>query len=249
VNADDFGLSQGVNRGVIEAHRHGIVTSASLMVRWPAAPLAARASESVPSLGVGLHVDLGEWYYEDGGWLPRYEVVDTADADAVGIELGEQLDAFLRLMGRPPTHLDSHQHVHRDPVVRRALVEMGDRLNVPVRMVSADVKYCGDFYGQDGRGFPNPEAITVDSLVRIIAALPEGVTELACHAGYGAGLETTYAAEREVEVRALCDPIVRAAVEASSVSLISFATWSSRTTGDERDGVSKPMLNHHIESE
>ena len=66
VNADDFGLSPGVNAGVARTHEEGIVTSASLMVRQPAAEEAAAYARATPALGVGLHVDLGEWVWQDG---------------------------------------------------------------------------------------------------------------------------------------------------------------------------------------
>src|SRR6266480_4583843 len=112
VNADDFGLSSGVNRGIAEAHRHGIVTSASLMVRKPAAIDAVAIARDCPELSLGLHLDLGEWAYRDGEWQPLYEVVDVADADAVRYEVLQQFDRFCELTGRTPTHLDSHQHVH-----------------------------------------------------------------------------------------------------------------------------------------
>ena len=84
VNADDFGRSPGVNRGIVRAHEHGVVTSASLMVRWAAAPEAARYARERPDLSLGLHVDLGEWEYRDGRWEPAYVVVDTYDPVAVG---------------------------------------------------------------------------------------------------------------------------------------------------------------------
>jgi len=225
VNADDFGLSAGVNRGIIEAHQNGIVTSTSLMVRWPDAVAAAALAQRHPTLGVGLHLDLGEWYYDEGEWPARYDVVDLEDHDAVQREVEEQVARFVNLMGRDPTHLDSHQHVHRDPFVRRVLVGIGDRLGVPVRAEGTGISYCGDFYGQDGRGYPVPEAITVDALVGIVWSLPEGTTELACHAGYGDGLVTTYAAERADEVRALCDRRVRSAIEERHVALSSFAPF------------------------
>src|SRR3954452_23338645 len=112
VNADDFGLSAGVNRGISEAHERGIVTSASLMVRGPAAEEAAAYARAHPALSVGLHLDLGEWAWHDGGWGSVYEVVRADDAEAVADEAGRQLPAFPRLAGRAPTHLDSHQHVH-----------------------------------------------------------------------------------------------------------------------------------------
>jgi hypothetical protein len=223
VNADDFGLSAGINRGIIEAHRRGIVTSASLMVRAPAAVEAATLAAANPALAVGLHVDLGEWYYADGEWPARYEVADLADADAVMHEVQRQLERFERLVGQLPTHVDSHQHVHNDPVVGPIVTRVGRRLGVPVRGTSPAVTYCGSFYGQDGRGYPVPDAITVEALVAIIAALPDGVTEVACHAGYGEGLETTYRDERADELATLCDPRARAALEAHHVELISFA--------------------------
>jgi predicted glycoside hydrolase/deacetylase ChbG (UPF0249 family) len=75
VNADDFGQSAGVNRGVIAAHERGVVTSASLMVRWPAAEEAASYARQRPGMSLGLHVDLGEWTFREGSWTPLYEVV------------------------------------------------------------------------------------------------------------------------------------------------------------------------------
>jgi predicted glycoside hydrolase/deacetylase ChbG (UPF0249 family) len=223
VNADDFGLSSGVNRGIVEAHRGGIVTSTSLMVRCPAAAEAAALGAENPALAVGLHVDLGEWYYADEAWPARYEVVELADADAVTDEVERQLAQFVRLVGRPPTHIDSHQHVHDDPVVRPIVARVGRRLGVPVRGTPHAPTYCGSFYGQDGRGFEVPEAITVEALVAIIAGLSDGVTEVACHAGYGDGLDTTYRDERARELAALCDPRARAALDEHHVELVSFA--------------------------
>ena len=61
VNADDLGLSGGVNRGIARAHDEGIVTSASAMVRRDAIEEAAELARSRPALSVGLHVDLSEW--------------------------------------------------------------------------------------------------------------------------------------------------------------------------------------------
>lgn len=228
VNADDFGLSPGVNRGIVEAHRNGIVTSTSLMVRWPAATAAVELSLANPALGIGLHVDLGEWYWVDGDWPARYEVVDLKDPAAVSAEVEAQAARFRDLVRRAPTHIDSHQHVHHDPVVWPLLVGLGERFGVPVRAApppdgGESIRYCGEFYGQDGRGYPVPEAITVEALVRIIDALPDGTTEIACHAGYGDGLDTTYADERALEVRALCDPRVRVAIEARDIELCTFA--------------------------
>ncbi len=222
VNADDFGQSAGVNRGVALAHEHGVVTSASLMVRWPAAADAAAYARSRPELSVGLHLDLGEWEYVDGDWRAHYQVVASEDRAAVAEEVTRQLNTFRRLMGRHPTHLDSHQHVHRQEPVGTRLRRAGDRLGIPVRLFTPRVRYSGEFYGQDGRGRPRPDAISVASLIGLLERLPAGVTELGCHPGYGDDLQTMYRDERATEVETLCHPEVRAAVARLGVRLCSF---------------------------
>ena len=222
VNADDFGQGPGINRGVVQAHERGIVTSASLMVRWPAATEAAVYARARPALSLGLHVDLGEWAFRDETWVPVYHVVPADDADAVAAEVEDQLAEFRRLVGRDPTHLDSHQHAHRHGPVRGILIELARQLGVPLRECSPSIRYCGAFYGQTGKGEPYPRAITVEALVQIIESLPAGITELGCHPGFGDGLETMYRDERIQEVYALCDPRVRAAVVRRGVQLRSF---------------------------
>jgi predicted glycoside hydrolase/deacetylase ChbG (UPF0249 family) len=222
VNADDFGRSPGVNRGVIRAREGGVVTSATLMVRWPAAEEAAAYARS-SSLSVGLHLDLGEWEYREGEWRDVYRVLAAETAEAVAEEIEHQLEQFESLVGRPPTHLDSHQHVHRDQPVRHALRRAGKRLGVPVRELTPGIAYSGVFFGQDGKGTPVPEAITVDALIETVRALPAGVTELACHPAAEVDHPSTYGGERIQEVEALCDPRVRAAIEDCGVALGSFA--------------------------
>jgi len=222
VNADDFGRSPGVNRGVIQAHKHGVVTSATLMVRWPAA-IEAAAYARRSSLSVGLHLDLGEWEYRDGEWHTLYQVLATETADSVAEELNCQLKQLERLIGRPPTHLDSHQHVHRDEPARSALMQAGERLGIPVRWFTPGISYSGAFFGQDSRGTPLPDAITVDALVEVIETLPAGVTELACHPAAQHDHDSAYAAERIQELETLCDPRVQAAIDHSDVDLRSFA--------------------------
>jgi len=222
VNADDFGLSSGVNRGIITAHTDGIVTSASLMVRAPAAREAAEYCRSYPSLSLGLHVDLGEWIYQNEDWIPLYHVVPTTDSKAVADEIMRQFDQFVHLTGGNPTHLDSHQHVHRHEPVRSILLSLARNLHVPLRHFSPGIHYCGDFYGQTAKGAPFPEAITVPKLVNTLLTLPSGITELGCHPGHPDDLNSSYRDERYSEVRTLCDPQVRTSITNAQISLCSF---------------------------
>jgi chitin disaccharide deacetylase len=221
VNADDFGRSPGINRGIARAHEEGIVTNASLMVRYPAAEEAARYAAEHAELGIGLHVDLGEWSYRDEEWRAVYEF-PASDGDTVAAEVRRQLEEFRRIVGSDPTHLDSHQHVHREEPVLGVMQELASRLGVPLRSFGADVSYCGSFYGQTSEGDSCADAISVEGLVGIIGELREGITELGCHPGVGSDYESSYVDEREREVETLCDPRVRAALRDEGIKLMSF---------------------------
>lgn len=226
VNADDFGLSPGVNRGIAESAEHGILTSASLMVRQPAAEAAAALARGRLEISVGLHLDLGEWVYRNGEWVPLYSVVANQDPAAVAGEVARQFEQFQKLMGRPPTHIDSHQHVHRDAPVRSIVADLARRLNVPLRDQAAGIVYCGDFYGQTAQGDSMPDALRPCALVKILEGLPDGVTELGCHPGFDDGLATAYRVERAVEVRTLCSPVVRDALGRLGIELCSFEDFA-----------------------
>jgi predicted glycoside hydrolase/deacetylase ChbG (UPF0249 family) len=194
------------------------------MVRWrPACVAAARISRAYPRLSVGLHLDFGEWQFREGAWTEVYRVVSTDDGDAIAAETTRQLESFRRLVRRDPTHLDTHQHLHRREPVRSVLKEMARGLSIPLRECHPKIEFRGDFYGQNSKGIPCAEKIGIERLLEIISALPQGVAELSCHPGKGIDAWTTYGKEREQELNVLCDPRVRAAIEAHGVELISFA--------------------------
>jgi predicted glycoside hydrolase/deacetylase ChbG (UPF0249 family)/Ser/Thr protein kinase RdoA (MazF antagonist) len=216
VNADDFGATPGVNRGILEAHARGIVTSTSLMVEAPAAPEAAEASREAPALAIGLHVDLGR----------------TPPADAAGVRriLERQAERFVALMGRTPTHLDSHRNSHLDPVALPEFQALASRWGIPLRGHSA-VRLLPSFYGQ-WHGESHPEQVGVESLLRMLGNIGPGITELICHPAYvDEALDSSYLLEREVERATLCDPDVRRALAVHGIRPASFEDVSRFLTG------------------
>lgn len=211
VDADDFGQSEGINRGIIKGYEQGIITSASLMVRRAAAADAARLSLEHPGLSVGMHFELCEWAYQNDEWTLLYEVVSENDADSVKEEFARQLDAFRQLFGRDPSHLNSHQHVHRSEPVRCVMLEAANWMGIPLREVHPSIRYCGDFYGQSRTGYPCHDFISVEWLKRIFSELEPGITELGCHPALELDFEGVYADERLLELSVLCDPHAPAA--------------------------------------
>jgi hopanoid biosynthesis associated protein HpnK len=147
INADDFGLCKGVNEGIVKAHTEGVLTSATLMTNMPGAEEAAALARSLPTLGVGVHLNL-----TDGRPLTkdsRVRLLSNAAGDfafnpynlcvlssfsaktreALGGELEAQIQWVLA-RGIKPTHLDSHKHIHCFPVLFRIVCELAGRFGI-----------------------------------------------------------------------------------------------------------------------
>lgn len=214
VNADDLGYSDGINRGITEAFDRGIVTSTSLMVDAPRAVEAVALARARPGLSLGLHVNFTN---------EEERLVEFTDPAACRADLLRQVARFEALVGRPPTHLDSHQHVHRGHTPRPVFREVADRLGVHLRD-DPPVAYKGGFYGQWEFGVSEPDKIGVAFLLRMLREeLTGGVYELCCHPGYfDPAAEFVYHRDRELELATLTDPRVRAAVEALGIRLVGF---------------------------
>jgi predicted glycoside hydrolase/deacetylase ChbG (UPF0249 family) len=240
VVADDFGLSAGVVEGIVEAHERGIVTSTSLMVNAPAAGEAFEAARRVPSLATGLHFVLTfgrpkgpegplERLLETDGSFRRNGSLahQQARPDEVREELRAQLREFETGVGRPPTHIDGHHHVHLHPGILRVAIEEAGRLGIPLRSTGWDVRerlrierirtcdrFVDEFYGDD---------VSEAKLLSILESIPEGTSELMCHpARPDMDLErlSSYVAPRRRELAALCAPGVRETVDRLGIDLV-----------------------------
>jgi predicted glycoside hydrolase/deacetylase ChbG (UPF0249 family) len=221
-NADDFGASEGVNRGIVECHRRGVVTSTTFMVTGRAAREAAALSRDCPALAIGLHFDV---------WGEDEREFDIHNRPAVRDEFRRQLDEFLRLMGRPPTHVDSHRHAHREPDVFPCFQELVAPLGVPLRG-DGRVNFVGGFYAQWEWKVTNLDYVGVPFLQRMLREeVPDGWTEFSCHPGYVTPDYTAvYLAEREAELRTLTDPRIRDCIVESGIRLDSYADLPGRGT-------------------
>ena len=244
VNADDLGLTAGVTRGILDAHRQGIVTSATAMVTLPARPDLEAEAAGLADLGLGLHLNL-TWgppaspadavpsLVDGEGRFPRdlRVLAERAEADEVRREVEAQLLAFERRFGRAPTHLDGHHHVHRLPGVMDAVLGVAQAARLPVRSQDPGfrdglrrhgVRTPDHFVGGDD---PAPYW-TLPRLLDTLAALPLGLTELMCHPGrYDEALAySRYGREREVELAALSDGEARATLERLDIRLCHFGT-------------------------
>ena len=213
VNGDDFGLARGVNDGIIEAHTNGILTSASLMVLAQAASEAATLARSHPELSVGLH------FVEDG-------TADLDDPGQAARSFETQLGRFRELIGRDPTHVDSHHHVHAEAERLATFKALAGRLGVPLRN-DGQVVYIGGFWPEWEPGVRNLDYIRRPFLRHLVdSEVGEGFTELGCHpARVTEDLCSSYLHERELELQTLTEDGLGKELEDAGVQLVSYHAW------------------------
>lgn len=270
VNADDLGWSEGVTEGILQAHRHGIVTSSTLAANMPAAAQAITLSRNFPELGVGVHLNVcqgpalsprgraelagpdGQMNHSGMGMIKRAFLRPRRMLPAIQDEFAAQIE-FALSAGLKPTHLDSHRHVHAWPPIFRLVMVLAQRYDIAFvrrhreslpadmpqapagqRRLSRILNFLG---GRCHRlaprlqptlgtlGVAHTGAIDAAVLLAVIAALPEGVSELMVHPGLARDLQagqTRLLASREAELRALCDQSVLAAISRHGVVLTHY---------------------------
>jgi len=238
VNADDWGMTRGVSEGIIDAHRHGIVSSTTVLVTASFdRDLVSRLLDT--DLGVGLHVNLtlgvpltrGRSLVDGHGRFVRdaRHAAARADAREVRAEVDAQAEKFRKVFRRAPTHLDTHHHVGLHAPVREAVLSVARELRVPVRSQddvarararSAGLRTPDHFFGESGPGAYWSPATTL----AVLRALPSGVSEFMTHPGwFDADLAySRYGRQRETEMVGLGTAAARAAAAALGITLCTF---------------------------
>ncbi|HSB79914.1 MAG TPA: ChbG/HpnK family deacetylase, partial [Candidatus Methylomirabilis sp.] len=223
--------------------RSGIVTSTTIMVNLPGLEMSRALAQAHPRLGLGLHLNLTFGppvlpprkvlsLVDDNGRFVRDHgrLREAGDPAEIRQELAAQVERFRVIFGLSPSHLDTHHHIHRHPRILEAVLDLAKGLNIPVRAFTPEMaaRIRGSRLPAVDRaqGDVGPEPYwTIQRLLAFLEMLQEGVTELICHPGYAdAALSTSsYSTQREGELRALCDPRVRVALEGAGIRPIAYA--------------------------
>ncbi len=147
INADDFGLHDGVNKAVAQAHTDGMLTSATIIANMPAANEAVKIARQLPALGVGVHLNLSEGrpiskeasvkclLDADGKFayspfrLSLLSIAGHKIRNAIRAELAAQIKWVID-NGLAPTHLDSHKHIHSFPAIFSIVCDLAKRFEI-----------------------------------------------------------------------------------------------------------------------
>ena len=225
-NADDFGFTRDVNQGIVEAHRHGILTATTLMATGAAFDNAVELARQNPELDIGVHLVLVDLE----GFPPSIpRLLFSLGRIRIYDELVRQVQKVLAA-GLIPTHLDTHKHTHLLPQVFNAMTRIAQEFHIPwVR------RRFGPFRWLPARGCRTTDHFTgfrltgrygAAELADLIRRLPEGSTEFMCHPGLCTAelraARTRLKESRRRELDALVSPEVSAALEESGVRLARY---------------------------
>ena len=192
INADDFGYSKSINKGILYAIKNGVVSSTSVMVYGNAADEAAEL-KNIEKISVGLHLHMEE------------------ATDNPKEEFDKQVEIFTKLVGRAPDHIDVHKprSSNMEPVTP-LLQAYSTEHNTPVRELG-HAKSIKTFFGinvKDGNNYIDPERVSVENLLSILESLDAGISEIMTHVGYSndelRGM-SSYSDTRELELNTLTD--------------------------------------------
>lgn len=251
VNADDFGLTIGVNKGIIEAHVNGILTSTTLMVNTPGFLNAVDLSKLYPNLGVGFHFNLTygaplldpskvpSLVNKDGRFHPiSLKALLSWKTEDVRKELQAQWER-IKASNIHITHIDSHHYIQSHPIVRKEMVRLSLEEGLPMRLclsgraflnrcmraskqeINGAYSTCTDYFIAD-------TYFTKKGRSRLLLHLKQlelGVTEINCHPGYVDEeliALSKWTDKREQELPLLTDPAFIGLLEAEEIELIRY---------------------------
>jgi len=266
VNADDYGRTASVSAGIRMAHRQGIVTSTTAMMNLPGIEAELQAApDECPQLGLGVHLTLtaespllppdqipsivnladGRAFPKLAAFIQNADRLNTSEAKA---EWRAQIEKFVNIAGRAPTHLDSHHHTsYLTPPLFGAMLELAREFGCAIRLPIAEGAELGEVVsGLPPLDFlrpmllaatdvPHPdcfetrfydEGAMLATLHEIIDSLPGGVTEIMCHPGLPdeqLAAVSGYNRQRAAELAALTDPSLKEHLRAAGVESISFS--------------------------
>lgn len=226
INADDYGYTQGVTEGILYAHLHGIVTSTTVLTNSENLELSYEKSKECPDLAFGVHLTLtlgkpltnGQSFIDEKGQFLSRKALDFSKLDPTEVynEWKAQIERFITVFQRKPTHLDSHHSVHDQketyPITQRLCQEYGleCRRHGPFQFVAG-------FYGDN---------VSVDNLLHILEEHQhDEAIEIMSHTGYcDSQLRkmSSYTDGRLAELNVLCDPRVKDYIKQHHIELTTY---------------------------
>lgn len=237
INADDFGMTLGNTIGILHSHVEGVVNSTTIMMNMPYAKFALEKAKEYPNLGVGIHLVLTvgkplvvnkACFVDDKGDFRRPNSYPNGDVnvnncDELYVEWKAQIEKFIEIAGKKPTHIDSHHHIHLLEGQIEVIRKLAKEYDIPVRQryeVLVDnyehIPFTEDFYGSD--------AVCIETIKKIINEAEDGI-EIMCHPAFidqRLYNMTSYCMPRMTELDVLCQPELKEWLAKQDIEMINY---------------------------
>lgn len=237
INADDFGMTEGVSKGIIDACEHGIVSSTTFLANSECFEFSASLLRSCRDIGVGVHLALTSGcpvssnvpslLTEQGAFFREHEFeakLEYMDYCEIKREFLAQIEK-VRKAGIEITHFDAHSHILEFKKVSAAVVELAREYGVAVRKTAdppPDIKttegFTRSFYGQ------NATELNIKMLLKKYEKCAS--LEITCHPGYCDPellIKESYSKKREMEIAVMKSIELKAHVSRLGIEMITFA--------------------------
>ncbi|MDD5085070.1 MAG: ChbG/HpnK family deacetylase [Candidatus Omnitrophica bacterium] len=246
VNADDFNLTEGVNRGIITSHKEGLVSSTTVFVNFPFNHLWVKTLRAVKRLGVGLHLNVvignpvsprdeakallnekGEFRWRSG------EIKRPFPLEEIHREFDVQIKLFKKTFSRFPTHLDTHYHIHKEKEIFAIILDLSHKYRLPFRLspfLSEEerqrLRRRGIILAHRLLGDTSFQSYwTRKKLEDTIKDLPAGISELMVHPGYAdkpLAKVSSLTKQRALELRLLCSERLLSLVKKNGIHITHY---------------------------
>ncbi len=225
INADDLGYTRANTAGIFEGFQNGVLTSTTALANSAYLHEAAFIARTHPEYAIGVHLNLtlgkaltkgASLQDENGNFFARKEFEKKIpDPDEVYAEWKAQIDKFISVFDKQPSHLDAHHHVYmRSEALKKVAQRLGEEYDLPLRGLGT-FEFVGNFTGTP----------TLEHMIRILEEHYGRDIEIMCHPGY-CDLElyrkSSYALERVKELDVLCDPRLKTYIEEHQITLTDY---------------------------
>lgn len=228
-NADDFGLTSGINKAIIQSYREGVVRSTTIMANAPYYEEAVSLAKQNPDLNIGIHLvgtfgkpllKTHKTLVDDEGNFKRFSTnkYPEIDPEEIFLEWCAQIDKVSQVIDL--THFDSHHHVHLHPLLFPITQRLSKKYNLPYRgrdyVEGLSTVLIEDFYA---------EGLSIETIVSIIDSVNIRSIDIMTHPGYVDDDLTnmsSYSYPRELELEILCSKQLKDILDEKNVEICSY---------------------------
>lgn len=235
VNGDDFGLSKSINEGIVYAYNNGILRSTTLMINMSFVNHAITLAKKNNGLGVGIHLvatagkpllENNKTLSDENGYFIKNTLVLQEkvkfDVNELYEEWDLQIKKFIELMGKKPTHIDSHHFIHMNKEYRDIALKLAEKYKLPMRW---DFYSKEDMFAKTISGFFGSDIGCENFKRSSESAMNYEIADIMTHPGFiddNLRASSSYVEHRHIELEVLVSDEIKHWIKKNNIELVNY---------------------------